>query len=169
MCACITSSQLNLLPYYQLGLLENRTQKHRLCITVIYTVGWIIKVQSSIKMIPIILSGHITMLFTWIQKTNGGNLLRILTNSLKLTLQTITIKSQKNTSKGRLAPSLKHNYMKNLLFSYLELNSVLPYDHKDKFLELQELIKDFNDQNGTNFDVISNSLEYMSYVYKYSG
>lgn len=86
-----------------------------------------------------------------------------------MTLQTITIKSQKNTSKGRLAPSLKHNYMKNLLFSYLELNGVLPYDHKDKSLELQELIKDFNDQNGTNFDVISNSLEYMSYVYKHSG
>lgn len=57
--------------------------------------------------------------------------------------------------------------MKDLLHAYLELNSVLPFYEKDKLLELQELVEQFNEEFNTNFDVVNASLEYMSHAAKF--
>jgi hypothetical protein len=57
--------------------------------------------------------------------------------------------------------------MKDLLHSYLELNSVLPFYQKEKLTELQELVEQFNDEFNTNFDPINSALEYMSHASKF--
>ena len=57
--------------------------------------------------------------------------------------------------------------MTELLHAFLELNSVLPFDHKEKFLEIQELVEDFNEQMSTNFDPINSTLEYLKHASKF--
>lgn len=54
--------------------------------------------------------------------------------------------------------------MNTLIFSYLELNSVLPFEHSEKLIELQELIAEFNSINGTNYDPVNKALEYMQHA-----
>lgn len=57
--------------------------------------------------------------------------------------------------------------MKDLLFAYIELNSVLDYTHTDKYVEVRELIIQFNQDMSTNFDPGTTTLEYLSYDHSF--
>jgi hypothetical protein len=57
--------------------------------------------------------------------------------------------------------------MKDLLFAYIELNSVLDYTHTDKYVEVRELIIQFNQDMSTNFDPDNTTLEYLSYDHSF--
>ena len=58
--------------------------------------------------------------------------------------------------------------MQDLLFAFLDMNCVTPFDHRDFMLEVQELVNEFNLTMGTNLDPVQYSREYIAHAYKYS-
>jgi len=57
--------------------------------------------------------------------------------------------------------------MKEVLHAFLEINSILPFHHKEKFIEIKELVEDFNEQMSTNYDPINSTLEYLNHAAKF--
>lgn len=59
--------------------------------------------------------------------------------------------------------------MQDLLFAYLDMNCVLPVDHRDGLREIHELINEFNLEMGSNLDPIHNGMEYLRHVHQHTG